>query len=280
MGSNNGADMQIKEHGVFLFLRDKLMHALKVFRTIGIARHNGARRAVLRNFIEIELGELANALFAAAGHTLQGELAFQIDGEHRLHIEFRTRRSNSIGTAAATTQRLKVVDHKHHVEEIARLFSPFDEFFSRKARIALAQGFIYQSPFRNRSKLGIDDVQLHVGVLFLKLIAHEQRHIVAARKRRRETQIHRRNARLRSSLEHLGVSGNGNLRRRREIALAHAVVEFLGRHAHAEIVEMLLGVEEEREFNEIHALALHHLQRQIATRVDNKIAFRSHSWPF
>ena len=85
---------------------------------------------------------------------------------------------------------------------------------------------------------------------------------------------------MRSALEHLGVSGNGNLRRRREIALAHAVVEFLGGHAHAEIVEMLLGVEEEREFNEIHALALHHLQRQIATRVDNKIAFRGHSWPF
>ena len=85
---------------------------------------------------------------------------------------------------------------------------------------------------------------------------------------------------MRSALEHLGVSGNGNLRRRREIALAHTVVEFLGGHAHTEIVEMLLGVEEEREFNEIHALALHHLQRQIATRVDNKIAFRSHSWPF
>ena len=78
MGSNNGTDMQIKEHGIFLFLRDKLMHALKVFRTIGIARHNSTRRAVLRNFIEIELSERRMPLFCGRGpRPFQGELAFQ-----------------------------------------------------------------------------------------------------------------------------------------------------------------------------------------------------------
>ena len=272
--------MQIEEHGIFLFLRDKLMHALKILGAIGIAGHDSTRRAILRNLIEVELGELANAFFAPTGHALQGELAFQVDGEHGLHVEFRARRSNAVGNAAATSQRFKIVDHKHHIKEVARLFNPFDEFFGRKARIALTQRLIHQRPFCNRCKLGIDDVQLHIGVFFLKLIAHEQRHVVAARKRGREAQIHRRNARLRSALEHLGVSGNGDLGRRREITLAHAVIKLLGRHARAEIVEMLLGVEEEREFNKIHALALHHFKRQIATRVDNKIAFRSHSWPF
>ena len=143
----------------------------------------------------------------------------------------------------------------------------------RQALLALANGLVDQQRLGNRRELGIDDMQLHVGILLLHLFSNNMGDIVAAGKSGGKAQIDGGNATLRRLREGLGKRGNGDLRGGRTLAMAHTFVEIMGRHALAKIVKVFLVAEKKRELDEIDPLPIDDRKGKIAARVDNQIAF-------
>ena len=84
---------------------------------------------------------------------------------------------------------------------------------------------------------------------------------------------------MRRLREGFGKRGNGHLRGSRALPVAHALVEIMGRHALAEIVQMFLIAEKKREFDEIDPFPIDDRIGKIAARVDDQIALGSHMAP-
>ena len=224
----------------------------------------------------VVLGQLLDALLAPARHARQRQLAVGGDGEQGLHVQLGARVRHRARDAPAATQRLEVVHHELGVHEKARLLGPSHQFERRHSVVALTQRLVHEQRLGHRGEARVHEVQLRVGVLGHQLAVHEHGRIEAAGQPAREAQVHRGHAARDGALERVAEHRDGHLRRRRLFPAAHGLVEIVRRRCLVQVVGMLAVAHDVRELDELDALAINDLVRQVAARVDDEVALMLH----
>lgn len=103
---------------------------------------------------------------------------------------------------------------------------------------------------------------------------------VVAGKPAGKAEVYRGNPRLNSIAESGFRFGGRNLRGAWSSAVSDVVVELLGCYGLIEIVLERFIVNDVVEIDQLNALLLDELQREVAARVDDEIALSGHSIPF
>ena len=103
---------------------------------------------------------------------------------------------------------------------------------------------------------------------------------VVAGKPAGKAEVYRGNARFDSLTESGFRFGGRNLRGAWSSAVSDVVVELLGCYGLIEIVLERFIVNDVVEIDQLNALLLDELQREVAARVDDEIALSGHSIPF
>lgn len=236
--------------------------------------------AVFGMGLPVEGRQLLQPFLATVRCTCQRKLAIGVEIKQRLQVKLGACKSDRSGNAAATMESVKVVNHEQGLHEIARLFRPGNHLFGGKPAFALTQSLQYQQAFRSRTDKKIYDIDRRFGVFGLQLAPNGISRTVVAGKPAGKAEVYRGNARFDSLTESGFRFGGRNLRGAWSSAVSDVVVELLGCYGLIEIVLERFIVNDVVEIDQLNALLLDELQREVAARVDDEIALSGHSIPF
>ena len=276
MRADDGPYAALQEQDGVVHLAQRLLEAPHVLRAVGARHHHALAGNALRHALLVVLGQLLDALLAAARHAGQRQLAVRRDGEHGLHVQLRARIGHRARDAPAAPQRLKVLHHELGVNEVAGLLGPLGQLARRQALVALAQRLVHQQPLGHRGQVRVHQVELRIGVLGHDLAVHEHGRVEAAGEPAREAQVHGGHAALDGSLEGCAEHRHGHLGRGWLLAIAHGLVEVVGARCAVQVVGMLPVAHDVGELDELHPVAVDCLERQVAARVDDEVAGMRH----
>ena len=113
----------------------------------------------------IALHQRLEGLLATTGDTGKGKGAIEIEVEQRLDVELGADSRRGRGNAATAAQVLELDDREQTIHEPAGLTCPFGELLGREPAIALVDGLVSEQALCDRGELGVDRIELEVGIL-------------------------------------------------------------------------------------------------------------------
>ena len=200
-------------------------------------------------FLE-DLAKLCKRLFATARGAVHFDGAFLADAHDGLQIQLAADECHAARQAASACEPFERVDGEVHVHLPACLHGPVGKFLGGGAFLPTADALCDEQAFTRSAGKGVDQVQLHVGVLCLHLLCSHLGDFEGLGQARRESQVNGRNAAFGNGGERVDELLQGQLCRRGRGTGAHAVVERLRRRALEQVVAEFLVAEEIGELQE------------------------------